>query len=389
LYDEAIDQLQGLEKKLPKITTQGFLISLEELRAQAVATTKDLDPIFDLAAATLPPEPPRFHPMHRAWEGLSHEALRVEFKRRRQRAGADVPGTFIKKLSQADRTPPPPLILNRLDPSNASLLFGPGDIGKGTLASYWITGLQRLGHRILLLDYESHEEEWARRIWGLEGDAALADTTHVSPSREWGGAIWDHTAEIIELVLAEGITFLIVDSAGMACGGLDPSKPDAPLQFGTALQQIGLPSLTLAHVTKAHDARYPYGSVYWHNVPRMSWSLMPKGPDRILVCRKANNYEKPAASAVTFTYQDRVLREVWERPADWTLEDRIAEVLADPQPRTPTEIAAILNDGVEKAEATSSHSVSGTLSRGLKRAGTDSRFTVTQGGRWSLRGEPL
>ena len=32
----------------------------------------------------------------------------------------------------------------------------------------------------------------------------------------------------------------------------------------------------LAHVTKMHDARYPYGSVYWHNVPRVSWSFMPR-----------------------------------------------------------------------------------------------------------------
>jgi hypothetical protein len=294
-------------------------------------------------------------------------------------------GTYVKRLSAVDRTLPPPLLLDRIDPAKATILFGPGDIGKGTLASSWITQLHDLGERILILDYEGQEEEWARRISGLAGADILDDIIHVAPMREWGGPIWKHAAEISRIADAEGITRLVIDSAGMACAGTDPAKPEAPLQFGEALQQIGRPSLTLAHVTKQHDARYPYGSVYWHNVPRVSWSFMPKGQDRVLVCRKANNYEKPPAASVGFTYLDHELREVWEKPASWTLEDRIADVLADGGARTPTAIAAVLNEGVERTEQTSSTSVSGTLSRGLKRAGADYRFTVANDGHWTVR----
>lgn len=40
---------------------------------------------------------------------------------------------------------------------------------------------------------------------------------------------------------------------------------DAPSSYGAALQHIGLPTLSIAHVTKEGSLKYPFGSVFWHN----------------------------------------------------------------------------------------------------------------------------
>jgi hypothetical protein len=240
-----------------------------------------------------------------------------------------------------------------------------------------------MGGRVLILDYENHGSEWARRINSLAGAAALEDVSWVAPLTEGLGAIWTHAEAIRDYVLANDITFLVVDSAAFACAGEDPSKAETAIRYGAALQVIGVPSLTLAHVTKLHDARYPFGSAFWHNAIRVSWSLMPKGEELVLVCRKANNYRKPSAQAVELTWYEDALREVIEKPAAWSLEDRIAEVLAH-GPLTPLAIAAALNDGLAPGEQTTAATVRATLSRGLSKHGATYRFTVADGS-WRLR----
>lgn len=302
------------------------------------------------------------------------------YVKERQRARS-----HVKRLSELDRSPAPPLLLDRLDPLGPTILYGPGGIGKGVLASSWASRLQQAERRVLILDYEDHPEEWARRVHGLSGEDAM-DILHVPALREWGGAIWMHSESVREFVESEGITYLVIDSAVMACAGTDPSSPEAPSLYSSGLQAIGVPSLTLAHVNRAHDARYPFGSVFWHNLARITWSLMPKGEERLLVARKHNNYAKPGASSVTSTWHDGVLGEVWEKPAAWTLLDRIAEALSD-GPATPSAIAGILNDGMEEGERTTRQSVSGVLTRDLRTNGTSSRFTV-EDGNWTLRRSP-
>jgi hypothetical protein len=293
-------------------------------------------------------------------------------------------GEYIRRLSEIDRSPAPPLLLDRLDPLGPSMLYGPGDIGKGTTASAWATRLTQAGMNVLILDYEDHPEEWARRIWGLGGEDVTDRIVHVSPLRQWGGPIWAHADRIRDLAEEEGRDYVIIDSVAFAAVGGDVSSPGAPTNYGSALQGIGLPSLSLGHVNRAHDARYPFGSVFWHNTMRITWSLMPKGDERILVSRKANNYAKPPASSIDFTWWEGDLREVSETPAVWTLLDRIAEALAVIDAGTPTDIADTLNEGVEEGEQTSRQTVAATLSRDLKRNGETSRFTVG-GGQWTLR----
>lgn len=82
--------------------------------------------------------------------------------------------TGVRTLDAFSTEPPPPMIIDRLDPTGHSILYGPGGAGKGTLASWWILQLAREGKRVLIVDYENHPEEWARRIHGSAGAISSA-----------------------------------------------------------------------------------------------------------------------------------------------------------------------------------------------------------------------
>ena len=115
----------------------------------------------------------------------------------------------------------------------------------------------------------------------------------------------------------------------VACGATDPLEPAAAGQYTAALAHIGRPALSLGHVTKAEDGRYPFGSVFWHNLARLTWSLTRGPVGTVLTCRKANNY--PAIGRVLVDMQwweDRPVR-VTEVPAySAKLAELVAEVLA-------------------------------------------------------------
>jgi len=289
-------------------------------------------------------------------------------------------------LAMLDRTPPPPLLLDRLDPLESTILYGPGGVGKGTLTCRWISDLVVIREaRVLILDYENHGPEWARRIFGLAGVNVLGSVEWRAPLVEGRGPIWKHAEWIHDTCAVLNIGYVVIDSAIMACGGQDPLKPETPGFFFEAIQHLGVPSLTLAHVTKLHDARYPFGSVFWHNLARVTWSLMPKGEDIILTSRKANNYAKPSPQAITTTWHDGMLGEVSERPAMFSLLDRLADAFEDGEPKAVSQLAAFLNDGLDASEHTTTNSIRGVLNRDLASHGQASRFTIDAAKRWSLR----
>ena len=63
------------------------------------------------------------------------------------------------------------------------------------------------------------------------------------------------------------------------------------------LSRLALPSLTVAHVTKADDDRYPFGSIFYHNSAHITWNvkLVHDEGDVAhvgLYCRKSND-DKP------------------------------------------------------------------------------------------------
>ena len=267
---------------------------------------------------------------------LIHESLR--------RAGIARLGARL--LSDISTAPAEPTLLDRLDPEGPTVLFGEGGVGKGVVAASWIVGLVGLGHRVLLVDYEGHPGEWARRVGTLGGRDVAESVLYVMPAGPaWQGVrgpLWAQADDLRALATEHGATYIVVDSAVPACGATDPLKPEAACQYAMGLERIGRPSLTVAHVTKAGDGKMPFGSAFWHNLTRVTWSLARDGETLVLSNRKANNYPWLGRFAVTFTWHDGVLGEVSERSYALALADMIAEVLAN-GPLTVAEIVAELD----------------------------------------------
>jgi hypothetical protein len=308
----------------------------------------------------------------------------VEYENSRDEATARL--IPIVRLSELDTAPPARLLLDRLDPEAATILYGPGGVGKGALTSSWIVRLAQLGHHVLILDYEDHPREWARRITSLGGASVARDVHHIAPLSAGLGTLPKAAKELQAAVAAWGFDYVVVDSALIAAGAADGMKPDSAEAYFTALQTLRVPSLTLGHVTKLLDGRYPFGSVYWHNYTRMSWSLMPKGGETILTCAKHSNYPPQSAASIEMTWHEGRLVNVHERRASQTLLDRIITELAG-GPMSPIEIANHLNDGLPQNEKVKRQAIAAVLSRELKSRATSSRVTSSGAGLWKLRSE--
>lgn len=262
-------------------------------------------------------------------------------------------------LSEISTDPPAPMLIERLDPLGHTILYGTGGIGKGALACHWITQLIHEGHRVLILDWERHPEEWSRRIAALDRGVHTSDLVrHLVPT----GPIGRVADEVAWTCDRHELDVVVVDSAVMACG-TDPLKPEAAADYAAAILAIGRPTLSLAHVTKLDDARYPFGSVFWHNLARMTWSLSGDNDGEVLLRhRKHNNYQGLGTFALTVTWSDDgQLREVWEKGYNASILDRVLEVLAD-DTATIGEVLTAINDDEHKAVTRDS------LARTLRRA---------------------
>lgn len=248
-------------------------------------------------------------------------------------------------LSSISTDPAPPMFIERLDPTGHTILYGTGGVGKGALACSWICSLVRDGHRVLILDYEGHPEEWGRRIASLDPDVHRGDAVrHLLPRHP----LTDSVGEIAQVCDAHELDYIVIDSAVMACGA-DPLKPDAAAAYAAALVTLGRPVLSLAHVTKTDDSRYPFGSIFWHNLARMTWSLSGTDAELLLRHRKHNNYQGLGTFALTITWTDNKLREVWERGFNASVLRRVLDVLEDADgPLTAEQILGSLNDGDHK-----------------------------------------
>lgn len=243
-------------------------------------------------------------------------------------------------ISEYSTDPPPPMLIDRLDPEGHTILFGTGGVGKGALACYWITQLVLANRGVLIVDYEQHPSEWSRRLASLNPDAhSSGRIRHIAPRRP--------LRECAAMVAAEADSFelsvVVVDSAVMACGS-DPLKPDVAGDYAAAVTAVGRPVLSLAHVTKADDMRYPFGSIFWHNLARTTWGLQADQSGAVVLShRKHNNYASLGRFTVASTWLDGKLREVYERNYQMALKDRIREVLGV-GPLTLAEVVEGLND---------------------------------------------
>lgn len=291
-----------------------------------------------------------------------------------------------RSLASIPTEEPPEMLIGRLDPLGHTILFGTGGVGKGTLASSWCNALLEDGRRILILDYENHPEEWSRRIAGLGAGPLAGRILHSAPlTAAWGGkrgAIWSQAEEIRDLALQWKADYVIVDSIVPACAGSDPLKPEASSLYAGAVEYIGLPILSLGHVTKADDLRYPFGSIFWHNLARTTWSLKEDGATTtILQHRKHNNYSRVPALRIEVHWSGAIPINVDETSYAESLSRRISEVLIG-EVLTTKEVTKRINDANldDEAKPIEHDTVYRALRRGAKSARP--RFLQEGSDRW-------
>ncbi len=166
----------------------------------------------------------------------------------------------------------------------------------------------RTARGVLVVDYEDTAEEWRLRLEELCG--ALHMPVPDSEAFRWmpgaGIPLVDQADTIRRICETHGIELLIIDSAISAVGGdlLDT----APAQrLMNVLMTLNLTSCLIAHNTKAENTDYPYGHIFWHNLPRATIYVEAQGTsgDKVrdvgLYPKKASRGARsPLGARVTF-----------------------------------------------------------------------------------------
>ena len=164
----------------------------------------------------------------------------------------------------------------------ATIVFGVAGIGKSKLA--WLMAMiaesqqsymgiaPGKGGRALVLDYETDVRvakllvKKLRRGTGLQANPLY---------RRCMRPLLDELGMIEDYIVKEGITFLVIDSLGPACGA-DLNSAETPMQFVAGLRALGVSSLILAHTAKAEkpDGQASiYGNVFFGNLSRSYWEM--------------------------------------------------------------------------------------------------------------------
>ncbi len=192
------------------------------------------------------------------------------------------------------------------------LTYAPGGSLKSYIALYKAlcleNGLAFLGEETtqantLYLDWEVSESEASRRCTKfMHGLQNLVYTELKYPHyRRCTGPLSDEASEIAKVIAEHNIGYVVIDSAGLACGG-DVASSELTIAFFNTLRKVTASteaaSEILTHVTKTErreesQQRLPIGSIYWENLSRATWEVRStEGPTNVycvgLFPRKCN-----------------------------------------------------------------------------------------------------
>jgi hypothetical protein len=231
-------------------------------------------------------------------------------------------------------------------PEGATVLYGPGGVGKGHVACEAIRNLLPHGP-VLIVDYEAHPSEWKRRLAAMLTPVQQEQVAHMVPPQSL-----PKSEQLIRAVVREvGARALILDSyqAATPDGKAHADIADVPRDMFGSIARIGVPALILAHVTKSGGEHqpYPYGSVFVHSYARMTWSMAKRSQDdeplRVeLRNQKLNDRQLELPRVYEFVYGPYGLRA--HREVIMTRAEAILMVLqASDVPMTPAKIYTALD----------------------------------------------
>jgi AAA domain len=210
-------------------------------------------------------------------------------------------GSPIESLEPGDASPTAWFALNPLIyEHNSTVLYGPGDSMKSFLALYCgllmasgMSGPNLMAaptrRRVLFLDWEMSVEDLRGRVQLLRaGDPRLDGTVDY---RRCAYPLADEASDMKKVIAEGSYDMLILDSLAMAAGGGELEKAESAIRFNAALRGLECTSLVIGHTPKPNDEqkeRSLYGSVFFHNLCRVSWEARREGQTVGLFQRKNN-----------------------------------------------------------------------------------------------------
>lgn len=280
-------------------------------------------------------------------------------------------GEPILSLEPSEEDRPSCFILNPLIyEKNPTILYGPGDSMKSALALY--CGLLLASGtcgpnlacspdpwKVLFLDWEMSVQDLRGRVKLFRaGDSRLTGTVDY---RRCAHPLADDLSELKKVVGDGGYDVLILDSLAMAAGGAELERADAAIRFNAALRSLNCASLIIGHTPKPQDdqkERSLYGSVFFHNLCRVSWECRREGQTIGLYPRKNNLGPRHAPLGFTLAMDDQSatieiadLSEEPELAVGLPLQERIAKELMERPGQTPTQIAAAIGAKMKSVKA--------------------------------------
>lgn len=286
-------------------------------------------------------------------------------------------GEPVLELSaDGDFKPPEYLLYPVLLKDEPTIIFGEGESAKsliGLLFSIiiglpWVDNpfkLQTLNapSKILYLDWETSKAEIG---WRLKCFREGLDLPNLSINyRRCALPLADDMEQIHEMIQKTNSNFLIVDSIAAASGG-DVNSAEVALRFFSALRQLKITSLLIAHTAKNADgkARTVYGSAFYFNSARSVWlvkRVSETDETEInvgLFHKKHNNSQgfKPIGFKMMFnehktTVELQDVKQVGEFLQETSLPTRITELLKNGA-APAGEIAEALEAGKESTRST-------------------------------------
>ncbi len=274
--------------------------------------------------------------------------------------------------------------------NEVNVLFGEGGAGKSYLAMILSILIQlpyennnlRLGKpqqgKVLWLDWETSQNTARRNIKMLTKGFGLPDL--FIKYRRCSQSLPNDLEAIQKICLEDKIDTVIIDSAGLACGG-SITKDEFVNPFFTALRSLSVTSLLITHLSKQEmkgksKKHTPIGSIYFFNMPRNIFevrSAQEAGANTLPIGvfhTKCNIDKKSAPMAFTLTFaEDEIIvtpddpKNIPEFASDMSASSQIVQILKD-------EKKALTREELIEITGLPLNTVKTTLSRLRKRGQT-------------------
>jgi hypothetical protein len=164
-----------------------------------------------------------------------------------------------------------------------TLLFGDGGTGKSFFALAFAAqiagGFSLVGTTtvppspVLYLDWETDQYTHDQRLKAICKAIDRDPPPNVFYRRQTA-SLEASASHLKREIVKRGIAFAVIDSMAAARGG-EPESADVTVRLFNAARSLGIPWLGVDHITKAAgangDAKKPFGSVFAHNLARMTW----------------------------------------------------------------------------------------------------------------------